>query len=62
MDGNRVMKVGMLSSGCTPKGTEKPSFNHNTKFDTDEDALLVAAKAVGQIVCSMQESNSRKGL
>ncbi|QUG42387.1 amidohydrolase [Psychrobacillus sp. INOP01] len=41
--------------GCTPKGVEKPYFNHNPKFDIDEDSLLVAAKAVGQIVCSMQE-------
>lgn len=38
--------------GCTPKGVEKPYFNHNPKFDIDEDALLVAAKAVGQVVCS----------
>lgn len=45
--------------GCAPKGVEKPYFNHNPKFDIDEDALLVAAKAVGQVVCSMQESNSR---
>ena len=40
---------------CTPKGVEKPYFNHHPKFDIDEDALLVAAKAVGQVVCSMQE-------
>lgn len=37
--------------GCTPKGVEKPYFNHNPKFDIDEDALLVAAKAVGYVVC-----------
>lgn len=37
--------------GCTPKGVEKPVYNHNPKFDIDEDALLVAAKAVGQVVC-----------
>ncbi len=36
---------------CTPKGVEKPYFNHHPKFDIDEDALLVAAKAVGQAVC-----------
>lgn len=35
---------------CTPKGVEKPYFNHHPKFDIDEDALLVAAKAVGQVV------------
>jgi amidohydrolase len=36
---------------CSPKGVEKPYFNHHPKFDIDEDALLVAAKAVGQVVC-----------
>ena len=40
---------------CTPKGVKNPYFNHHPKFDIDEDALLVAAKAVGQVVCSMQE-------
>lgn len=40
---------------CTPKGIENPYFNHHPKFDIDEDALLVAAKAVGQVVCSIQE-------
>jgi amidohydrolase len=37
--------------GCTPKGVEKPYFNHNPKFDIDEDALLIAAKSVGYVVC-----------
>ncbi len=37
--------------GCTPKGIEKPYFNHNPKFDIDEDALIVAAKSVGYVVC-----------
>ena len=40
---------------CTPKGVENPYFNHHPKFDIDEDALLVAAKAVGQVVCSYYE-------
>ncbi|MGE8079722.1 amidohydrolase [Peribacillus loiseleuriae] len=40
---------------CSPKGVEKPYFNHHPKFDIDEDALLVAAKAVGQVVCSYYE-------
>mgnify|MGYP003500433321 CR=1 FL=1 len=39
----------------TPKDIENPYSNHHPKFDIDEDALLVAAKAVGQVVCSMQE-------
>ncbi|KAB2329960.1 amidohydrolase [Cytobacillus depressus] len=37
--------------GCKPKGVEKAFFNHHPKFDIDEDALLVAAKSVGQVVC-----------
>src|SRR4051812_5894330 len=41
--------------GCSPKGVEKPYFNHHPKFDIDEDALLVAAKSVGQVVCSYFE-------
>ena len=41
----------LLIVGCTPKGVEKPYFNHHPKFDIDEDALLVAAKAVGHVVC-----------
>lgn len=40
---------------CTPKGVEKPYFNHHPKFDIDEDALLVAAKAVGQVACDYLE-------
>ncbi|MFJ7975864.1 amidohydrolase [Peribacillus sp. JNUCC 23] len=40
---------------CSPKGVEEPYFNHHPKFDIDEDALLVAAKAVGQVVCSYYE-------
>ncbi|WP_276612782.1 hypothetical protein [Psychrobacillus vulpis] len=36
---------------CT-KGVENAFFNHHLKFDVDEDALLVAAKAIGQIVLS----------
>lgn len=41
--------------GCTPKGVDKPYFNHHPKFDLDEDAILVAAKAVGHVVCSYFE-------
>lgn len=40
---------------CTPEGVEDPYFNHHPKFDIDEASLLVAAKAVGQVVCSLQE-------
>ncbi|WP_316572245.1 M20 family metallopeptidase [Neobacillus sp. YIM B06451] len=38
--------------GCKPKGVENAYFNHHPKFDIDEDCLLVAAKSVGQVVCS----------
>jgi len=41
--------------GACPKGVENAYFNHHPKFDIDEDALLVAAKAVGQVVCSYFE-------
>lgn len=40
---------------CSPKGVEKPYFNHHPKFDIDEDSLLVAAKAVGTVVCGYYE-------
>ena len=43
--------------GCIPKGVEKPYFNHHPKFDIDEDALLVAAKAVGQVALSYLEKH-----
>ncbi|WP_156289357.1 M20 family metallopeptidase [Oceanobacillus salinisoli] len=42
--------------GAKPKGVEKAYFNHHPKFDIDEAALLVAAKAVGQVVCNYLES------
>jgi amidohydrolase len=41
--------------GCKPKGVEKAYFNHHPKWDIDEDALLVAAKAVAEVVCSLNE-------
>ena len=41
--------------GCKPKGVETAYFNHHPKFDIDEDSLLVAAKSVGQVVCSYFE-------
>ncbi|WP_404456768.1 M20 family metallopeptidase [Virgibacillus necropolis] len=41
--------------GCKPKGVNKAYFNHHPKFDIDEDALLIAAKSVGQVVCSYSE-------
>ncbi|AXN37910.1 amidohydrolase [Peribacillus butanolivorans] len=41
--------------GCKPKGVEKVYFNHHPKFDIDEDALLIAAKSVAQVVCSFYE-------
>ena len=43
--------------GCTPKGVEQPYFNHHPKFDIDEDCLLVAAKAVGNVVVSYFNKN-----
>lgn len=37
--------------GCEPKGADEVYFNHHPKFDIDEDALLVSAKAVAHIAC-----------
>lgn len=41
--------------GSKPKGVEQAYFNHHPKWDIDEDALLVAAKAVAEVVCSVGE-------
>ncbi|WP_088840640.1 M20 family metallopeptidase [Listeria sp. ILCC797] len=38
--------------GAKPKNTEHAYFNHHPKFDIDEDALLVAAKSVAEVVLS----------
>ncbi|OEK67917.1 amidohydrolase [Staphylococcus equorum] len=35
--------------GCKPENIEAPYMNHHPKFEVNEDALLVAAKAVGEI-------------
>ncbi|MCK2001358.1 amidohydrolase [[Brevibacterium] frigoritolerans] len=43
--------------GCKPKGVEKAYFNHHPKFDIDEDALLIAAKSVAQVVSRFYEWN-----
>ncbi len=43
--------------GSAPKGDGPVYFNHNPKFDLDEDALLVAAKAVGDVVCGYFKLN-----
>ncbi|WP_342513738.1 M20 family metallopeptidase [Sporosarcina sp. FSL K6-1522] len=37
--------------GCKPKGVERAYMNHHPKFDIDEDALLVSAKSVAEVVC-----------
>ncbi|MDG0819641.1 amidohydrolase [Staphylococcus equorum] len=34
---------------CKPEDIEAPYMNHHPKFEVNEDALLVAAKAVGEI-------------
>ncbi|MBC2268092.1 amidohydrolase [Listeria sp. FSL L7-0083] len=36
--------------GAKPKNTAHAYFNHHPKFDIDEDALLVAAKSVADVV------------
>ncbi|KXH80749.1 M20 family metallopeptidase [Sporosarcina sp. HYO08] len=41
--------------GCKPKGVERAYMNHHPKFDIDEDALLVSAKSVAEVVCGYCE-------
>ena len=41
--------------GCKPKGVEQAYMNHHPKFDIDEDALLISAKSVAEVVCSYFE-------
>ena len=43
--------------GCKPKGQKEVFFNHHPKFDIDEDALLIAAKAVAYVVCDYGQSS-----
>ena len=37
--------------GCQPKGEQTHYANHHPKFDIDEETIMVAAKAVGDVVC-----------
>ncbi|MDQ0428580.1 amidohydrolase [Planomicrobium stackebrandtii] len=41
--------------GCKPEGREEIYMNHHPKFDINEDALLVSAKAVAHVVCSYSD-------
>lgn len=41
-----------LYIGCRPKNVEKVYFNHHPRFDIDENALLVAAKAMAYVTCA----------
>ena len=40
-----------------PKGVESAYFNHHPKFDINEDALLIAAKSVAQVVAVILKNN-----
>lgn len=46
-----------LFAGCRPKNAEQVYSNHHPKFDIDEDSLLVAAKAMAQLVCAYFQIN-----
>lgn len=35
--------------GCKPEAVETPYMNHHPKFEVNEDALIVAAKSLGEI-------------
>ncbi|HAO5756530.1 TPA: amidohydrolase [Listeria monocytogenes] len=43
--------------GAKPKNTSNAYFNHHPKFDIDEDALLVAAKSVADVVLNYYKLN-----
>ncbi|EAG6776140.1 amidohydrolase [Listeria monocytogenes] len=43
--------------GAKPKNTSTAYFNHHPKFDIDEDALLVAAKSVADVVLDYYKLN-----
>lgn len=43
--------------GAKPKNTSNAYFNHHPKFDIDEDALLVAAKSVVDVVLDYYKLN-----
>ncbi|EAC9069748.1 amidohydrolase [Listeria monocytogenes] len=43
--------------GAKPKNTSNVYFNHHPKFDIDEDALLVAAKSVADVVLDYYKLN-----
>ncbi|HAK1571509.1 TPA: amidohydrolase [Listeria monocytogenes] len=43
--------------GAKPKNTSNDYFNHHPKFDIDEDALLVAAKSVADVVLDYYKLN-----
>lgn len=43
--------------GAKPKNTSIAYFNHHPKFDIDEDALLVAAKSVADVVLDYYKLN-----
>ena len=50
---NDICKGCYFFIAATPKGVDKPAYNHSPKFDIDEDAILVAAKAVGYVLLGM---------
>ncbi|HFK6257581.1 amidohydrolase [Listeria monocytogenes] len=43
--------------GAKPKNTSNAYFNHHPKFDIDEDALLVTAKSVADVVLDYYKLN-----
>ncbi|MEG7762298.1 amidohydrolase [Listeria monocytogenes] len=43
--------------GAKPKNTSNAYFNHHPKFDIDEDALLVVAKSVADVVLDYYKLN-----
>lgn len=44
-----------LFVASTPKDAKVPYFNHNPKFDVNEDALMVSAKTIGELALAYFE-------
>jgi len=46
--------------GCKPEHIDAPYMNHHPKFEVNEDALLVAAKALGDIAINRLSTTEQK--
>lgn len=52
---NKICPGTYLFISASPKNSTQTIYNHNPKFDIDEDALMVAAKSIAYVVIGMTE-------